>query len=75
MSARVGMSVTLARIRAGEIAEVLVIMLRTLAPAVTHVCHVQTDSGATTAVEARAGGVFTLMLVLVAWTVIDIVTT
>ena len=58
-----------------EIAEVLVIMLRTLAPAVTHVCHVQTDSGAMTAVETRAGGVFTLMLVLVAWTVIDIVTT
>ena len=64
---------TNAGIWTGKVAEVLIIMLRTLTPAVTHVCHVQTDSGATTAVETRAGGIFTLMLVLVTRTVIDII--
>ena len=50
-------------IRTGELTEGFVIMLRTLAPAVTDVCHVQTDSGATTAVETRTGWTFTLAFV------------
>ena len=58
----------------GEVAEVFVVLLRTLAPAVTDVCHVQTDSGATTAVETRAEGTLAVILVLVTWAVIDSIT-
>ena len=57
-------------IGAGEVAKVFIVVLRTLAPAITDVRHVQADSGATTAVETRAGGRFALMFVLVMWAVI-----
>ena len=59
------MSLTRTGYRAGEVAEALIIMLRTLAPAVTDVGHVQTDSGATAAVETRADGRMALVLVVV----------
>ena len=73
MSAHEGVALAHTVSSTGEVAEVLIILLRTLAPAVTHVCHVQTDSGASTAVQTRAGGIFTLMLVIVTRTVIDII--
>ena len=57
--------------RTGEVAEILIVMLRTLAPAITHLCWMQTDRGSTTAVETRAAGVFTLKLVLMAWAVVE----
>ena len=49
----------------------LVIMLRTQRPVVTHVSHVHTDFGSTTAVETRTGVHVTAVLVLVAGTVVD----
>ena len=55
--------------RTCEVTKVFIIMLSALAPAVTEVCHVQTDSGVTTAVETSAGGRVTLLLVLVMWAV------
>ena len=51
--------------RTGEVAKGFIVMLRTLAPAITDVCHVQTDSGATTAVETSTGGRITHLLVFV----------
>ena len=72
--AQVGMSMAVTGTRAGDITEVLIVMLWTLAPAVTDLRYVQTDSGTTTAVETRAGGRITLLLVLVLWAVIDSVT-
>ena len=74
--AHVGVSLALTGMRAGEVAKVLIVMLRTLAPAVTDVCHVQTDSGATTAVETWAcwTSASMLILILVMWTIIDTVT-
>ena len=65
----------LARWRTGQIAEVLIVMLRTLPPAVTDVFLVHTDSRATTAVETRASWVLAVKLVVVVWTVIHSVTT
>ena len=62
---QVRMSLTRTVNRTGEVTEALIIMLRTLAPSVTDVGHVQTDSGATTAVETRADGRMTLVLVVV----------
>ena len=59
------MSLTRTVNRTGEVTEALIIMLRTLAPAVTDVGHVQTDSGATAAVETRADGRVALVLVFV----------
>ena len=56
-------------VRTGKITKVLIVMLRTLAPAVTDVRHVQTDSGATTAVKTRAGRRVALVLVVVKWAV------
>ena len=53
----------------GEVAKVFIVMLRTLAPAITDVCHEQTDSRATTAVETSTGGRVALMLILVMWAV------
>ena len=54
----------------GEVTKVFIVVLRTLAPAITDMCHVQADSGATTAVETRTGERFALMFVLVMWAVI-----
>ena len=70
MCAYVRMSVAHTGKGAGEVAKVLIVMLRTLAPTIADVCHVQADSGATTAVETRTGGRFALMFVLVMWAVI-----
>ena len=70
MCAIVGKSVAHTGIGTGEVTKVLIVMLRTLAPAIADVCHVQADSGATTAVETRTGGRFALMFVLVMWAVI-----
>ena len=68
------MSLTQTGNGASEVAKGLVVMLRTLAPAVTDVGHVQTDGGATAAVETRADGRAALVLVLVMWAVKHIVT-
>ena len=46
-SAGEGVPVAQAAIRAGEVTKTLIVELRTLRPAVTHVCHVQADGGAT----------------------------
>ena len=70
MSTQVGVSVTHTGRWTGEVAEVLVVMLRTLAPAVTDMRHKQTDSGATTSVESRAGTVFTTIIIISQRTVI-----
>ena len=69
VTAQVGVTTALTGVGTGKITKVLIIMLRTLAQAVTDVCHVQTDSGATTAVEVRAGGRVALVLVVVKWAV------
>ena len=61
----------LTRLRASEIAEFLIIMQGTLAPAITNMCWVQADGGSKTAIETRAVGIFTLKFVLMAWTVIE----
>ena len=74
VSTQVGVSVTLTRSRTGEAAEVLIVLLGTLTPTVTDVGYVQTDSGATTAVEARARWMLAIILVLVTRAVIDTVT-
>ena len=66
----VGMCLALTGRRAGQVAEVLIVMPWTLAPAVTDVCQMQTDSGTTTAVETRAGGRTTLLLILMMWAVV-----
>ena len=60
--------------RTGEVAEVFIIMLRTLAPAVTNVGLVETDSGAMTAVKTRARGILTLIFILETMAVIHAVT-
>ena len=60
--------------RAGEVAEDLVVELRALAPAVTNLCHVQTDSRPTTAVETWTRGRFTQLLICMIWAVRDPVT-
>ena len=74
MVAQVGVSMARTVKRAGEVAEVLIVMLWTLTPAVTDVCHVQTDSGATAAVETGTRWRLTLMFVVTAWTVVHSVT-
>ena len=74
MVAQIGVSTAHTGKRAGEIAEVLIVMLWTLTPAVTDVCHVQTDSGATAAVETGTRWRLTLMLIVTAWTVVHSVT-
>ena len=74
VTALVGVAVTRTVKRTGEIAEILIITQRTLAPAVTDVCRVQTDSGSKTAVETRAVRIFALKFVLVARAVIERVT-
>ena len=71
MSTLIGVAVAHTAMRTGEITEIFIVTLRTLAPSITHVCLVQTDGRSTTSVETRAVGVFTLMLVLVAWAVIE----
>ena len=73
--AQVGVSLAVTGIGAGEVAKGLVVMLRTLAPAVTDVVHMQTDSGATTAIETMTVGrkAVTLVLVLVMWAVIHFI--
>ena len=68
------MSLAHAAIRASDVAEILIVMLRTLAPAVTHVRYVQTDRRASTAVVTRADGTLALMLVLMTYTVKNTVT-
>ena len=65
MCTLVRIPVTLTGTGTGEVAKAFIIMLMTLAPAITDVCHVQTDSGATTAVETSTGVRITLVLVLV----------
>ena len=68
------MSLTHTGVRTGEVAEVLIIMLRTLTPAITNVGLVETDSGATTAVKTRARGILTLIFILSTMAVIHAVT-
>ena len=68
------MSLTHTGVRTGEVAEVFIIMLRTLAPAITDVGRVQTDSGATTAVKTRARGTLTLIFILMTVAVVHAVT-
>ena len=58
-----GISITLTGKRTGEVAEILIVMLWTLAPAVTDMVNVQTDGGTTTAIETRAGWRIAMMLV------------
>ena len=74
VSAQVGVSMAHTGARASEVTEVLIVMLRTLAPSVTHVSHVQTNTGPATAVETRAGMNFAVTLILVTWAVINVVT-
>ena len=74
VSAQVGVSLTLTGTRASEVAEVFIIMLRTLAPAVTNICRVKTDRGSMTAVKTRARGILTLTFILTTRTVIHAVT-
>ena len=73
-SAQVGVTTALTGVGTDKITKVLIVVLRTLAPTVTDVCLVQTDSGATTAVEIRAGGRRAALFILVIWTVMNIVT-
>ena len=72
--AQVGVSLTHTGMRTGEVAEAFIIMLRTLAPAITHVGRVQTDSGVTTAVKTRARGILALIFILMTMAVIQAVT-
>ena len=74
VSTQVRVSLTHTGTRTGEVAEVFIIMLRTLAPAVTNVCRVQTDHGTTTAVKTRAREMLTLMFILLTGTVMHVVT-
>ena len=69
VTAQVGVATALTGVGTGKITKVLIVVLWTLAKAVTDVCHVQTDSGATTAVQIKAGGRVALVLVVVKWAV------
>ena len=69
MIALKGVSLTHTFTRAFDVTKVLVVVLRTLFPAVTNVCRVKTDSGPTAAVEAKTDGRFTLMFIFVVRTV------
>ena len=60
--------------RAGELTEVLIIMLGTLAPTVTNMFRVQADTGPATAVMTGTDVGFTQMLILMTSTVIHTVT-
>ena len=73
-SAGEGVPVAQAAIRAGEVTKTLIVELRTLRPAVTHVCHVQADGGATAAVETRTHVAVAALLVLAVWAVVHTVT-
>ena len=74
VSAQVGVTLTLTGTRASEVAEVFIIMLRTLAPAVTNICRRQTDRRATAAIKTGARGILTLVFILMTRTVIHAVT-
>ena len=71
LTALVGVAVTCTVKRTGEIAEILIITQRTLAPAVTDMLRMHTDSGSETAVETRAVRIFALKFVLVTRAVIE----
>ena len=70
----VGESVARAAVRTGEVAEQLVVLLRSVVVEITHVAGVDTNMGGVTAVEAWTGITVAARLVFTARAVVDSVT-